>query len=99
MIDILARQLKINYILDPRVQGGVTINTYGETKAIDNRALLDTILNMNGYAMIPQGDVFRIVPLTDVQRMPDWSGGERKTDSGRRSDDAEPAVSAVRNRG
>jgi general secretion pathway protein D len=70
VIDILARQLKINYILDPRVQGGVTINTYGETKAIDNRALLDTILNINGYAMIPQGDVFRIVPLTDVQRMP-----------------------------
>ena len=70
VIDILARQLKINYILDPRVTGGVTINTYGETKAIDNRALLDTILRINGAAMIPQGDIFRIVPLTDVQRMP-----------------------------
>src|SRR5688500_13667608 len=41
VIDILARQLKINYILDPRVRGGVTINTYGETKNMDNRALLD----------------------------------------------------------
>ncbi len=70
VIDILARQLKISYILDPRVQGGVTINTYGETKSIDNRALLDTILRINGYAMIPQGDIFRIVPLTEVQRMP-----------------------------
>lgn len=70
VIDILARQLRISYILDPRVQGGVTINTYGETKAIDNRTLLDTILRINGYAMIPQGDIFRIVPLTDVQRMP-----------------------------
>jgi general secretion pathway protein D len=70
VIDILARQLKINYILDPRVQGGVTINTYGETKAIDNRALLDTILRINGAAMIPQGDIYRIVPLTDVQRLP-----------------------------
>jgi general secretion pathway protein D len=70
VIDILARQLKISYILDPRVQGGVTINTYGETKAMDNRALLDTILRINGYAMVPQGDIYRIVPLTDVQRMP-----------------------------
>jgi general secretion pathway protein D len=70
VIDILARQLKISYILDPRVQGGVTINTYGETKAMDNRALLDTILRINGYAMIPQGDIYRIVPLNDVQRMP-----------------------------
>ena len=38
VIDLLARQLKINYILDPRVNGAVTINTYGETKNIDNRA-------------------------------------------------------------
>ncbi|MBC8166952.1 MAG: hypothetical protein H7Y20_13920, partial [Bryobacteraceae bacterium] len=70
VVDILARQLKINYVLDSRVQGGVTINTYGETKAIDNRALLDTILRINGFAMIPQGDVWRIVPITDVVRMP-----------------------------
>lgn len=70
VIDILARQLKISYILDPRVQGGVTINTYGESKPLDNRSLLDTILRINGFAMIPQGDVFRIVPLTDVLRMP-----------------------------
>ncbi|HET8547260.1 MAG TPA: hypothetical protein VFL57_04615, partial [Bryobacteraceae bacterium] len=27
VIDVLARQLKINYILDPRVKGSVTINT------------------------------------------------------------------------
>src|SRR4051794_32888747 len=70
VIDILARQLRINYILDPRVQGSVTINTYGETKAIDNRALLDTILRINNAAMIPQGDIYRIVPISDVLRMP-----------------------------
>src|SRR4051812_21697990 len=70
VIDILAQQLKISYVLDPRVQGSVTVNTYGETKPLDNRALLDTILKINGYAMIPQGDIFRIVPLTDVLRMP-----------------------------
>ena len=70
VIDILARQLKINYILDPRVNGGVTINTYGETKNIDNRALLDTILRINDAAMIQVGDIYRIVPLAEVQRLP-----------------------------
>ncbi len=70
VIDILARQLKINYILDPRVKGGVTINTYGETKSIDNRALLDMILRINNAAMIQVGDIYRIVPLTEVQRLP-----------------------------
>jgi general secretion pathway protein D len=70
VIDVLARQLKINYILDPRVKGGVTINTYGDTKNMDNRALLDLILNINGAAMIQVGDIYRIVPLPDVQRLP-----------------------------
>jgi general secretion pathway protein D len=70
VISILARALKLNYILDPRVKGSVTINTYGETKAIDNRALLDTILNINNAAIVKTGDIYRIVPLTDVQRLP-----------------------------
>ena len=48
----------------------MTINTYGETKSIDNRALLDMILRINNAAMIQVGDIYRIVPLTDVQRLP-----------------------------
>jgi general secretion pathway protein D len=70
VIDILARQLKINYILDPRVKGGVTINTYGETKNMDNRSLLDMILRINGAAMIQVGEIYRIVPLSEAQRLP-----------------------------
>ena len=57
VIDILAQRLKINYILDPRVNGAVTINTYGETKNIDNRTLLDTILRINNAAMIQVGEI------------------------------------------
>jgi general secretion pathway protein D len=70
VIDNLARILKINYILDKRVVGSVTISTYGETKNIDTRNLLDLILRINGFAMIQVGDVYRIVPLTDVNRLP-----------------------------
>ena len=70
VIDILARQLKLNYILDPRVRGVVTINTYGETKGLDNRNLLDMILRINGAAMIQVGELYRIVPLSDVSRLP-----------------------------
>lgn len=70
VVDLLARQLKINYILDPRVRGAVTINTYGETKNLNNRALLDLILRINGAAMIQVGDVYRIVPLTEVKSLP-----------------------------
>jgi general secretion pathway protein D len=70
VVDYLARLLKINYILDKRVSGSVTINTYGEVKNIEPRALLDTILRINGAAMVQTGDLYRIVPLVDVARLP-----------------------------
>src|SRR5579863_5307778 len=70
VIDLLARQLKINYILDPRVKGGVILNTYGETKDIDTRSLLETILRINGFGMVKRGDLYRIVPLSDISHLP-----------------------------
>jgi len=70
VVDILARDLKINYILDERVKGKVTINTYGEIKAADIRPLLETILRINGAAMVQVGDLYRIVPLSSVPQLP-----------------------------
>jgi len=70
VIDILAQKLKINYILDPKITGKVTINTYGEIKPVDVRQLLDTILRINGATMVQVGDLYRIVPANDVIRLP-----------------------------
>jgi general secretion pathway protein D len=70
VIDILARQLKMNYILDPRVKGGIILNTYGETKSLNTRELLDMILRINGFGMVQVGDIYRIVPMSDVARLP-----------------------------
>src|SRR5579862_7345768 len=63
MIDILARRLKINYVLDPRVNGKVYIHTYGEVKQTDLMPLLETILRVNNAAIIKVGDLYRIVPM------------------------------------
>jgi general secretion pathway protein D len=70
VVDFLARELKINYIMDKNVGGGVTLNTYGPVKDIDKRALLDTVLRINGAAMVQTGDIYRIVPLQDLSHMP-----------------------------
>jgi len=70
VVDVLARRLKINYILDPRVKGSVTLNTYGELRAVDVRPLLETILRINGAAMVQVGEFYRIVPVGDVARLP-----------------------------
>jgi general secretion pathway protein D len=81
VIDLLARQLKINYILDPRVKGGVILNTYGETKDIDTRSLLETILRINGFGMVKQGDLYRIVPLADISHLPVPPEGQTDSNS------------------
>jgi general secretion pathway protein D len=70
VINQLARQLKINYILDPAVKGSVVLNTYGSTANLDARSLLDLILRINGAAMIQEGEVYRILPLKDAPKMP-----------------------------
>src|ERR1019366_2334533 len=70
MIRILARRLKINYILDPSVKGSVTIYTYGEIKTVDEMPLLETILRINGFAMVQVGDLYRIVPVKSVSQLP-----------------------------
>lgn len=70
VVDFLARQLKINYVVEKGVSGAVTLNTYGELRDINPRDLLDTILRINGAAMVQTGNIYRIVPLADVARMP-----------------------------
>src|SRR5262245_53828960 len=40
VIDQLARQLHLNYILDPAVKGTIVLNTYGDTANLDARNLL-----------------------------------------------------------
>jgi len=71
LIDIIARRLKINYLLDPRFKGGsVTIHTYGEVKQADLMALLETVLRVNGAALVKVGDLYRVVPLDRVSQLP-----------------------------
>jgi general secretion pathway protein D len=70
MIDILAKRLKINYILDKRVNGSVTIHTYGEVKPVDVMPLLMTILRVNQATMVQVGDLYRIVPTASVSNLP-----------------------------
>jgi len=70
VVDALARRLKINYIIDPRIKGMVTVKTYGELRAIEPRSMLETILRVNGAALVQVGDLYRIVPMADATRLP-----------------------------
>jgi general secretion pathway protein D len=69
-IGIIASQLKISYVLDPNVQGRVSVFTYGEVKPVDLMQLLETMLRVNGAAMVKVGDLYRIVPVARVPQLP-----------------------------
>src|ERR1700689_419865 len=71
VVDRLARQL--HYVLVPPpggLVGTVTINSYGETRNLDARNLLDLILRINGYAGVEEGEVYRVVKMADVMHQP-----------------------------
>jgi len=69
-IKIVAQMMKINYLLDPRVKGTVTLYTYGEVKPVDLMPLLETVLRINNFAMVKVGDLYRIVPTAAVSQLP-----------------------------
>ena len=71
VIDLIARQLEMNYILDPQIQtGSVSINTYGELTRDDLFPLLETILRMHGAAAVKVGNLYRISPSAQIPRLP-----------------------------
>ena len=66
----LAGELELNYVLDPGVQGTVNIHTYGRMRRSDLRSLLETVLEINGAAMVRQGAVYRILPSQNARQLP-----------------------------
>ena len=84
VVDILARQLEINYILDPSVSDGtVTINTYGTLQREDLFPLFETILRINGVVAVKVGNLYRIVPADGGYAIADQPAGGRAGQSAR----------------
>lgn len=70
VIDQLARQLKLNLIVDPAVKGAITLNTYGDASKLDARNMLEMILRINGFGLIQDGDLYRVIPLKSITHLP-----------------------------
>ena len=66
----IANELKLNYVVDPKVQGVVNILTYGEMRRSDLMSLLETVLQINGAAMVKTGPVYRILPSRNAKQLP-----------------------------
>jgi len=69
-INLVAGELKLNYIIDPAVKGAVNISTSGELKPSDLFPILETVLKMNGATALKVGNFYRIVPLAAAPKNP-----------------------------
>lgn len=58
---IMGDMLHLNYIVDPSVQGKVTINTQGAVSQADVFNLLESILSLNGLSIIRDGKLYKVI--------------------------------------
>jgi len=63
---IMTDTLHLNYVIDPRVQGNVTIATVNPISRANLLAMLETILRMNGGALVRDATGYRIVPAAEA---------------------------------
>jgi general secretion pathway protein D len=60
---VLQDALGVNYVIDPSVGGRITVQTMRPLPADDLLAVLDSVLRMNGAALVREGDLYKIVPI------------------------------------
>jgi general secretion pathway protein D len=60
---VLETALGANYVIDPSVGGRVTVQTTRPLPREDLVPVLDSILRMNGAALVQTGDLFKVVPI------------------------------------
>ena len=60
--------LRENYTIDPKVNGTVTIHTSQAVSKAAVPAILETVLRMNGAAMVRENGVYKIGPINNALR-------------------------------
>ena len=82
---VLGELLDESYILDPAVKGKVTIQTGKSLRRADLLPTLETLLRMNGAAMVLVDGIYRILPLSKAiqgQQVPRLADGSAQIPAG-----------------
>lgn len=80
---ILGEILNVNYILDNRVGGKINLHATGKVYKEELLSMLNTLLYVYNFAIIQDGDIYRILPKADSRqetdivihgdKIPSWS--------------------------
>lgn len=65
---VLSDTLDLPYVVDPRVQGNVTLETSGAIGKNALRSTLEALLKTKGYALVASGESYLILPVSDAPR-------------------------------
>lgn len=68
---VLGTTLKVNFVIDPRVQGVVTLRTARPVPVAQVIGVLEDVLAMNGVALVESGGLYKIVPVEDAVSAPE----------------------------
>jgi general secretion pathway protein D len=60
---VLESALHANYVIDPSVGGRITVQTTRALPPQDLVPVLDSVLRMNGAALVQTGNLFKVVPI------------------------------------
>ncbi len=63
---ILGDALKVNYFLDPRVHGTISLSAQRPVSRNQLLLLLETALRDQGAVLVHEGDTYRVLPAADV---------------------------------
>jgi len=69
VIRVMAEIMRINYIIDPRVKGVVTIRTAGQISIDEVFPIFQSILKLNGATAVKKDNLYEIVPFGDAKKL------------------------------
>ncbi len=69
VVKVVFETLKENYVIDPQVQGEVTVQTSRPLAADQLLPTLETLLRMNNAVLVREGGVYRVVPAAGALRL------------------------------
>ena len=70
VITTLCELLKINYIIEGKVQGKITLQTFRKIPTKDLYSIFEQILAVNGITVVQSGNFYRFVPIRDSAKKP-----------------------------
>ncbi len=65
---VLGNILKVPYVLDPKVGGEVTLETSGPIPREALLATFESVLRVNGAALVREADLYKVVPLDEAAK-------------------------------